>query len=292
MATGDDVLIGGAGSEIQSGGNGEHISVTGFEVASSETTNGPLTEEHTEINLISPLLQEIPSEIRDSTELTLNWSPSEGASEYKIYRFTADDTAGNVFEVPADSASYTFRELVPGTTYYFGIKAVDANGGLHGIDAVQDTFIYAEGAIAWNRQQPAQQALKACINDMFPGVMVDAAPVPRFIRGGIERLSDHAMGKAVDVYFDAGDNAEKIRGDALFLALQGNADALGIAYVIWDGKIWETGKGVHLYNGSHPHHDHIHVSFTTQGSQNQNFSSLNISAALGFLSASQLSSNP
>ncbi|MEK7137237.1 MAG: hypothetical protein AAB853_03045, partial [Patescibacteria group bacterium] len=40
----EDVLVGGAGSEIEVGGNGESIATSGFEVASSETTNGPMTE--------------------------------------------------------------------------------------------------------------------------------------------------------------------------------------------------------------------------------------------------------
>ena len=88
--------------------------------------------------------------------------------------------------------------------------------------------------------------------------------------------SDHPKGRACDIYtspageFAAG--AGLAQGDRLVAWLRQHADALGVAYVIWQGRIWSPEKGDRAYSGggvydatdaTGGHFDHIHVSFTS-----------------------------
>ena len=84
--------------------------------------------------------------------------------------------------------------------------------------------------------------------------------------------SDHPRGRACDITYGALGRfptpTERAQGWAMAEWLIAHADALGISYVIWDGRIWTgsgwrpyTGGGV--YNPRHPtggHFDHIHIS--------------------------------
>jgi hypothetical protein len=84
--------------------------------------------------------------------------------------------------------------------------------------------------------------------------------------------SDHPRGRACDITFGQIGRLptapERAAGWRMADWLTANAEPLGIAYVIWDGRIWSgsgwrsyTGGGV--YNPNHPtggHYDHIHVS--------------------------------
>jgi hypothetical protein len=86
--------------------------------------------------------------------------------------------------------------------------------------------------------------------------------------------SDHPKGKACDVYtspagkFASGDGLA--HGNELAAWLRQNAGPLGVAYVIWQGRIWSPQKGDRAYGGggvydptdaTGGHFDHIHVSF-------------------------------
>ena len=84
--------------------------------------------------------------------------------------------------------------------------------------------------------------------------------------------SDHPRGRACDITYGAIGRfptpTERVDGWATANWLVAHAEALGISYAIWDGRIWtgsdwrvHTGGGV--YNPNHPtggHYDHIHVS--------------------------------
>lgn len=81
---------------------------------------------------------------------------------------------------------------------------------------------------------------------------------------GTNTLSDHALGKGVDIMTEKNSSEE---GWALARYLVNNASELGIKYLIWDEQIWSPGRGWRGY--SHPsgasnatldHKDHIHVS--------------------------------
>lgn len=85
--------------------------------------------------------------------------------------------------------------------------------------------------------------------------------------------SDHPHGRACDITYGAIGRfptpTERAQGWAMTNWLIAHADALGITYVIWDGRIWTARSGWRPYTGGgiydphHPtggHHDHIHIS--------------------------------
>lgn len=92
--------------------------------------------------------------------------------------------------------------------------------------------------------------------------------------------SDHPMGRACDIPFYGCDQGNldasndpltgKIAGNGAAQWLISNAKSFGISYIIWQGRIWEPGKGWYAYDGaggiynpndcSGGHYDHIHVS--------------------------------
>lgn len=85
--------------------------------------------------------------------------------------------------------------------------------------------------------------------------------------------SDHPRGRACDITVGAIGRfptpTERAHGWALTDWLIVHADALGITYLIWDGRIWARDTGWRAYTGGgvydplHPtggHYDHIHIS--------------------------------
>jgi hypothetical protein len=84
--------------------------------------------------------------------------------------------------------------------------------------------------------------------------------------------SDHPRGRACDITYGAIGRfptpSERADGWTLATWLVTHAEALGIAYVIWDGRIWtgsgwQTYLGAGVYDPNHPtggHYDHVHVS--------------------------------
>lgn len=81
------------------------------------------------------------------TEVFLSWQPVSGAAGYKIYKYSKENTvqqpsSNNVTVIGGDNATiekatyltqitstlYTVAKLLPGTTYYFWIKAYSYNG--------------------------------------------------------------------------------------------------------------------------------------------------------------------
>ena len=88
--------------------------------------------------------------------------------------------------------------------------------------------------------------------------------------------SDHPKGKACDITFGAighfPNKTEKAAGDRLAEWLVANADAWGVNYVIWGGRVWSSARasqgwrpytGGGIYDVTSPtggHHDHIHLS--------------------------------
>lgn len=67
---------------------------------------------------------------------------------------------------------------------------------------------------------------------------------------------DHGLGLAIDVM-------TTIKGNAVSAWAIANAERLGITYIIWSRRIWDSrnGRGWEPYHGSSPHTDHVHISF-------------------------------
>lgn len=76
--------------------------------------------------------------------------------------------------------------------------------------------------------------------------------------------SDHASGRACDIYLDAYDPIDKQLGDLLFEMFHRNGVDLKVDHIIWNKHIWSQAKGgprsFTRGNGG-PHTNHIHVSF-------------------------------
>ncbi|MEX0705410.1 MAG: lytic transglycosylase domain-containing protein, partial [Nitriliruptoraceae bacterium] len=85
--------------------------------------------------------------------------------------------------------------------------------------------------------------------------------------------SDHPRGRACDITYGAIGRfptpAERAQGRAMTDWLITHADALGVSYLIWEGRIWSPRSGWRIYTGGriydprHPtggHYDHIHIS--------------------------------
>ncbi len=75
---------------------------------------------------------------------------------------------------------------------------------------------------------------------------------------------DHPGGYALDLMTnDVGSpTVRNPKGDAISNYLIANADRLGVDYIIWNGKSWNSRRRSWAnYSGSNPHTDHVHVSF-------------------------------
>lgn len=98
---------------------------------------------------------------------------------------------------------------------------------------------------------------------------------------GAGDTSEHKEGRALDYHFNYYNSAE--RADAQdFLAWllatdqhgnrHANARRLGVMYIIWNHQIWSSYRandGWRSYQGSNPHTDHIHLSFSWAGARKQ-----------------------
>ncbi|WP_430788227.1 hypothetical protein [Actinoplanes sp. G11-F43] len=86
----------------------------------------------------------------------------------------------------------------------------------------------------------------------------------------VDDHGEHPKGRACDWMMSAGGEAtgsQKAMGDAMAAWAVGNAEALGIRYVIWFRMIWEPERGWYAYNNpwggndaSGWHTNHVHIS--------------------------------
>ncbi|MFI6097643.1 hypothetical protein ACIA8G_18940 [Lentzea sp. NPDC051213] len=93
--------------------------------------------------------------------------------------------------------------------------------------------------------------------------------------------SEHHEGRALDYHFNYFNDADKAKAEDFLGWLLANdqhgnkhamARRLGVMYVIWNNKIWESYRpdaGWTPYTGDSPHQDHIHISFSWAGANKQ-----------------------
>jgi hypothetical protein len=96
---------------------------------------------------------------------------------------------------------------------------------------------------------------------------------------GIGGTSEHKEGRALDYGFDVFDSAQRADAEDVLNWLlstdrHGNQHAvarrLGVMYIIWNRRIWkayQASQGWQSYDGSNPHTDHIHISFSWAGAR-------------------------
>jgi hypothetical protein len=114
----------------------------------------------------------------------------------------------------------------------------------------------------------------------FSKLVLDTYPCTR--SGGIVRAcsvgdqSEHKEGRAWDWMVSYPSEAASSLIRWLLADRDGHRDAmarrLGIMYMIWNRRIWkayEASQGWQPYDGSNPHTDHIHFSFSWAGARKQ-----------------------
>lgn len=79
--------------------------------------------------------------VTSSTPITLSWSAVSGASSYSVYRGTTTGSLSTKSRLASDITvtSYTDSTAVAGTTYYYQVAAINADGGSGGSNEVQAT---------------------------------------------------------------------------------------------------------------------------------------------------------
>lgn len=138
----------------------------------------------------------------------------------------------------------------------------------------------------WNQDQPAPKELLRLVTQAFPEYIKKDVRVIFAQRNvaGSSKPSDHSEGRALDIHFSILPKipTEDEQGVANFLFrlfIEEYRD-LGMDYVIWNRQIWSlVNPSVNTYpnpkdpkaNQQSPHLDHIHVSWTREGSQFINF---------------------
>ncbi len=70
--------------------------------------------------------------------------------------------------------------------------------------------------------------------------------------------SDHNSGFAVDLTHDP---EKGVYCQVIYTELQKDPR---VKYLIFKGKIWSKAKGEHIYTGSNPHNQHLHISIKEQ----------------------------
>lgn len=129
---------------------------------------------------------------------------------------------------------------------------------------------YVKQSICEAVERPGTKALRQLLKDTYG----------RANSGGITRscstggASEHKEGRAYDWANNVSVPAQKQVADHFVAWLvgadrngvaAGNAHRLGVQYVIWNRRIWNSGSGWKAYNGASPHTDHVHVSLSWDG---------------------------
>lgn len=92
----------------------------------------------------------------------------------------------------------------------------------------------------------------------------------RSIRGKAGTISVHSEGRALDLYANANDPAQKAIADRYITWLMTNAVELQVQYIIWNRRSWSwqrRGQGWRPYKGQSPHTDHVHAELSWEGAK-------------------------
>lgn len=79
---------------------------------------------------------------------------------------------------------------------------------------------------------------------------------------------DHPSGLALDLMTNdiGGSKLRNPKGDVIANYLIANSARLGVKYIIWNGRSWNSTRQTWApYSGSNPHIDHVHVTFLEGG---------------------------
>ena len=86
-----------------------------------------------------------------STSITLTWTAVSGAARYKVYRAATSTSANYQYVDETEFSSYIVSGLIPATTYYFKVSAIDMGG----IEGPQSTYASGTTSQAGSLAAPA-----------------------------------------------------------------------------------------------------------------------------------------
>ncbi len=110
------------------------------------------------------------------------------------------------------------------------------------------------------RLGPAAARARRAVIDLFG--ITDIGGYSNRNIAGTNKLSKHALGKAIDVMT----YRNTALGDRVAQYFLANRGAFGVDNVIWNRRIWNRGApGGKRYRGVNPHTDHPHIDFFAQG---------------------------
>ena len=121
---------------------------------------------------------------------------------------------------------------------------------------VNGMIVQSEGS------RPHVAYIMKALAETFPNIIWKiGGKVARTTWGG--GFSAHSVGRACDIYLDAGDPLDKRLGDLLFQMFQTHGYNFKVEHTIWDGQQWsQSNGGPSAYTGSGgAHRDHVHVAF-------------------------------
>lgn len=120
-------------------------------------------------------------------------------------------------------------------------------------------------------ERPGTQALRALLLTTYG--KANGAGITRSCSSG--GTSEHKDGRAYDWMLNAANAGDKAMGDSFVTWLTGpdakgvvggNAHRLGVQYVIWNKRTWQSWNGQwKAYTGASPHTDHVHISLSWDG---------------------------
>jgi hypothetical protein len=109
---------------------------------------------------------------------------------------------------------------------------------------------------------PGARPLGQRLEERFDAITSVAGYVCRPDRKDPTKVSDHSLGRALDLMTS--------NGDPVADYLVRNAAALGVQLVRWNRTEWrisQRGPQLERYDGANPHRDHVHVELTSKAAK-------------------------
>jgi len=127
-----------------------------------------------------------------------------------------------------------------------------------------------EPARSCTREQRGTRALWDWLRSQYPGLFTfGGIYVCRPVRGTTTTYSIHAEGRALDAMIAPVGGKGDPRGRGVVLRLGAKGRELGLQSVIFDRTIWSAkSPSGRVYNGVHPHYDHLHLEQTRTAAAN------------------------
>jgi hypothetical protein len=188
------------------------------------------------------------------------WRGTKPPPARRIGRFAAVVGLGLAVGTAGSVVVMTPAVAAPQTPH-FG-RSIDGYAGYDGQDTCDPTA------------KPGVTATRNLLNAAYGS---HTTYIPRDCATG--GTSEHKEGRALDYMLDHNDASERAIAEEILDWLlatdvygnkHANARRLGVMYLIWNRRIWESYTQTWSdYSGSNPHTDHIHISFSWAGARQQ-----------------------